>query len=89
MCVCVEGERMGCAWMGEGSCVCVWLRWMVGEKEREGIVGIYYFTVQWVSAGGGGEDGCHLVLFRLFLSVWVVSWLWVRVWEPLVGSRFS
>ena len=34
--------------------MCVWLRWMAGEEEGEGIVGIYYFAMPSVSAGGGG-----------------------------------
>ena len=53
MCVCVYGERMGCGWTGEDGCVCVWLRWMVGEEEEEEMEAIYYFTMLWVSAGGG------------------------------------
>ena len=66
--------------------MCVWLRWMAGEKEEEGIEGIYYIAVPWVSAEGGGW---YLGVFSWFLRVWVVSRSWVRVREPLVGSRLT
>ena len=58
-----DNERRGggCMWTAEEwavdgwgkTVVCVWLRWMAGEEEEEGMEGIYYFAVQWVSAGGG------------------------------------
>ena len=60
----MEGGRMGCGCMVEDSCV--WLRWMAGEEEEEGMVGIYYFAMPSVSAGGGGW---YLGVDRLFLSV--------------------
>ena len=57
-CVFVCGRQMNELWMDGGRqfCVCVWLRWMVVEEEEGGMEGIYYFAMQWFSAGGG-EDG--------------------------------
>ena len=74
--VCGGGKAKEWAVDGWGkTVVCVWLRWMVGEEEEGGMEGIYYFAMQWFSAGGGGW---YLGVFSWFLSVWVVSGLWVR-----------